>query len=71
MCLSFVASTDLRFAGDDVCFAALLAFRIAVVALRLDRSIHLLVGCMLGLCRDLCRAWMLSVRHLVCWTRML
>jgi hypothetical protein len=56
MCLSFAASTDSRFAGDDVCFAALLAFRIAVVARRLGRSIHLLVDCMLGSCRGLCRA---------------
>jgi len=71
MCLSFVANTDLRFVDDDICFVAFLAFRIAVVARRLGRSIHLLVGCMLGLCHGLCRAWKPSVRHLVCWIRML
>lgn len=71
MCLSFVANTDLRFADGDVCSAALLAFRIAEVARRLGRSTHSLVGCKLGLCRGLCRAWKLSVRHLVCYIRML
>lgn len=71
MCLSSAASSAVRFVVGGVCFFALLASHTAGAVQRLSRSIHLLEGCRLDLCRNLRKVWMPSVPRLACWIQRL